>query len=322
MKYELYQEINKLYTESELFQDFNGYILIKEGHEVLFEQNYGYSDYATKAVANEHTIYNLGSITKQFTAMCILQLVQNELLSLDDCLGIYLTDFKNGASIKVRDMLNMASGMPEYWCKPQWQETENITTDHAYEFIKTLTDYKTPLKQFEYSNSNYIVLGKLIEKISDLSLGEYMERNIFNPLGMERTTFLRVKEAVNNLSTGYKSPRVSKWEQARMIYSFAGAGGIYSTAADLCKWDSSLYTTQLLNKKLLEEMFKPILSGYGMGWYINGDKASHGGDAPGYSTRIMRLENRKLLMVILSNFDGCKESNMGHYADMIEKLII
>jgi CubicO group peptidase (beta-lactamase class C family) len=127
---------------------------------------------------------------------------------------------------------------------------------------------------------------------------------------------------IPNLAIGYKSPHVSKWEKATMIYSYAGAGGVYSTASDLCKWDNALYTEMLLSKELLEEMFKPVLSGYGMGWYIDGVKATHGGDAPGFSTRIMRLSNRKLLMLLLCNFDGCKESNMCHYADMVEKLII
>jgi CubicO group peptidase (beta-lactamase class C family) len=322
MNNELSKKINNLYDESTLFQDFNGYILIKEGNEIIFEQGFGYSDFNAKKVANEDTIYNIGSVTKQFTALCILQLVQKGLLSIDDYLGKYLTDFKNGASVKIRDMLNMVSGMPEYWCKPEWQETEYTTTEDAYKFIKTLTDYTPPLQRFEYSNSNYIVLGKLIEEISGISLGDYMEQNIFKPLGMERTTFLTVGKTITNLAIGYKSPRVSHWEKAKMLYSFAGAGGINSTASDLCKWDSSLYSEVLLNNELLEEMFNPVISGYGMGWYIDGVKANHGGDVPGFSTRITRLSNRKLLVLLLCNSDGCKESNMCHYADMLEKLIL
>lgn len=321
MNKELCNKLNNLYSENEHFKDFNGYILIKEGDETLFQQNFGYSDSDTKKVATENTMFNIGSVTKQFTALCTLQLFQKELISIDDCIGKYLSDFKNGANVKIRDMLNMVSGMPEYWCQPEWKEVEGVTTEDAYEFIKTLTDYNPPLERFQYCNSNYIVLGKLIEHISGLSLGAYMEQNIFKPLGMDRTILLTPDRTFPDIATGYKSPRVSRLEKTTTIYSYAGAGGIYSCAADLCKWDNTLYTEKLLSKKLLEEMFKPVLSGYAMGWYINGLKAHHGGDAPGFSTCLTRFCNERLLMLLLCNFEGCKESHMGHYSSLVESLI-
>jgi CubicO group peptidase (beta-lactamase class C family) len=267
-------------------------------------------------------MFNIGSVTKQFTAMCTLQLVQKGLLSIDDCIGEYLTDFINGANVKIRDMLNMVSGMPEYWCKPEWKEEAGLTSKDAYEFIKTLTDYTPPLEKFQYCNSNYIVLGKLIEHISGLRLGEYMEQNIFKPLGMDRTTLLSPDRTFPDIATGYKSPRVSRLEKATSIYSFDGAGGIYSCAADLSKWNNALYTETLLSKELLDEMFKPILSGYAMGWYIDGLKAHHGGDAPGFSTCLMRHGKQRLLMLLLCNFEGCKDSHMGHYTNLVESLIL
>lgn len=318
----LWQKLNKLYREDEIFQDFNGYILIKEGNELLFKQSFGYSDFSEKKVADEHTVYSIGSITKQFTAMSILLLVQKGLLSIDDYIGNYLTDFKYGANIKIRDMLNMVSGMPEYWNQPGWQEIDGITTEDSYEFIKTLTDYNPPHQNFNYCNSNYIVLGKLIEQISGLSLGEYMEQNIFKTLGMDNTRLLTAPKFIKELAVGYKSPRVSKWKKATPIYSFAGAGGVYSSAADLCIWDSTLYKNSLLSKELLAEMFRPVFNGYAMGWYINGDKVSHGGDAPGFSTSISRFRTRKLLILLFCNVDGCKESNMSHYVNKVESLIL
>jgi CubicO group peptidase (beta-lactamase class C family) len=322
MDKEISYKINKLYDESTLFQDFNGYILIKAENEIKFQQGFGYSNFNSKKIANEDTIYNIGSITKQFTAVCTLQLVQKGLLSIDDCIIKYLPDFINGESLIIRDMLNMISGMPEYWCKPEWRETDSATNEDTYEFIKTLSDYQPPKKKFEYCNSNYIVLGKLIEKVSGQSLGDYMNQNIFAPLNMKRTSMLSVNPTDTNLAIGYKSPHVSKWEkEPTIITSYAGAGGIYSTAADLCKWDEALYTEKILCNKLLNEAFKPVLSGYAMGWYINGSKASHGGDAPGFSTKIMRISDRKFLVLLLCNFDGCRESNMIHYSGMVEELL-
>lgn len=322
MNQELSYKLNKLYNQNEFFKDFNGYIMVKEDTEILFEQNFGYSDYQTKQIAHENTVYNIGSITKQFTALCTLQLVQKGLIDLDNCIGSYLPDFKNGANVKIRDMLNMVSGMPEYWWRPGWKETDTTTSEDAYEFIKTLTDYKPPHQSFDYCNSNYIVLGKLIERISGLSLSEYMESNIFRPLGLQHTYFQTANGHTPNLATGYKSPRVSKWEKATAIYSFAGAGGVCSSAADLCIWDNALYTDRLLRNDLMEVMFQPVLSGYAMGWYIDGANASHGGDTPGFSTSLTRVRDRKLLILLLCNFDGCKESNMSHYAGFVKELVL
>lgn len=321
MDTELYQKINNLYEKSPLLQDFNGYILIKEDNNILFQQNFGYTDFAQKKVADENTIYDLASVTKQFTALCVLQLAQRGFLSIHETIGTYLPDFQNGQNIIISDMLNMISGMPEYWCKPEWHETSERTADNAYEFIKTLTDYNQPHKTFHYCNSNYIILGKLIEKLSGKSLTEYLKENIFIPLNMTRTFFLTPDPNDTNTAIGYKSPHVSKWEKnTARLTSFAGAAGIYSTAADLCKWDEALYTEKLLTQKFMSELFKPVISNYAMGWYINGEKVFHGGDSPGFSTRLTRVPNRKLLILLLCNFDGCKESNMGHYVEIIDKL--
>lgn len=323
MDRELYQKINSLYEESSLLQDFNGYILIKEGEHILFQQNFGYSDYAQKKIADENTIYNLGSITKQFTALCVLQLAQRGLLSLNETIATYLPDLYYGRNIIIRDILNMISGIPEYWSKTEWHEIPQVTSEDSYSFIKSLTDYDLPHKTFHYCNSNYIILGKLIEKVSGISLREYLNENIFIPLNMMRTSFLTLDPKDINTATGYKSPHISKWEKNTVVInSFAGAGGIYSTAADLCKWDEALYTEKLLTQDFMSEFLTPVLSNYAMGWYINGDKIFHGGDSPGFSVRFTRVPNRRLIILLLCNFDGCKESNMGHYADMIDMLVL
>lgn len=132
-------KLNQLYEENELFQDFNGYILIKKREEILFKQNLGYSDYDTRKTADENTVYNIRSITKQFTALCVLQLLQKGFIVLDNSIGSYLTDFNTGAHIKICDLLSMVSGMPEYWNQPEWKKTESKTSEDSYEYIKTLT---------------------------------------------------------------------------------------------------------------------------------------------------------------------------------------
>lgn len=124
------------------------------------------------------------------------------------------------------------------------------------------------------SNSNYIVLGVLIEKVSGIKYEEFLQKYIFNPLDMKSSGCL----------------------------------------------PHSLDLDNVANSRL-EQMFTPVLARYGMGWFIQGNKLSHGGDLPGFSTRITRYPDSRLLIIILSNTDGCKESNMSHYADLVEKYV-
>ncbi|OPJ63776.1 serine hydrolase domain-containing protein [Clostridium oryzae] len=321
MDNELSKKINALYVENEYFKDFNGYIFIKKGLNVIFEQSFGMADFTEMKKHNRDTIFCIASITKQFTAMCILMLDQWGVISIDDCIGKYLSDFKRGAHIKIKDMLNMTSGMPEYWCNSRWKEIEGITEEYVYDFIKTLEDYKPVGEQFEYCNSNYIVLGVLIEKVSGIKYEEFLQKYIFAPLHMERSGCIPYKPNLENIATGYKSPRIAHREKQTQLFSFFAAGSIYSTVVDLSKWDQALYTNKFINNRRLDQMFSPMLGGYGMGWYIENDKVWHGGDLPGFSTRITRFPKSQLLIIMLCNTDGCEESNMCHYAELVERLL-
>ena len=323
MNFLLSQNINNLYHENEYMQDYNGYIFIKEGNNILFEQSFGMADYAKMKKHDRDTVFCLASITKQFTAMCVLMLDQWGLLSIDDCIGKYLSDFERSSHIKICDILNMISGMPEYWNQQEWKEVDGITQEYVYNFIKTLEDYKPVGERFQYSNSNYIVLGVLIEKVSGMKYGEFIQKYIFDPLDMKRSGLLPYSWDLDNIAIGYQSPRLGPPKNERkFMLSFFGAGNIYSTVSDLCKWDDALYTEKLINSDRLGQMFSPVLDDYGMGWYIQGKKVSHGGDSPGFSTIIMRYTESKLLILMMCNTDGCEESNMCHYADLVEKCVV
>lgn len=313
--------INSLYNQNEYMKDFNGYIFIRKGIDILFEQSFGMADYSKMKKHDINTAFCLGSITKQFTAMCVLMLDQWRLLSIDDSIGEYLSDFDRGSFIKIRDILNMVSGMPEYWCQPGWKEVDGITQDHVYNFIRTLKDYKPAGEHFQYCNSNYIVLGVLIEKVSGMKYADFIQKYIFGPLGMNRSGWLPFSYDIDNAAVGYQSPRIGPPVERKPIFSTFGAGNIYSTSADLCKWDEALYTEKLINSNRLNQMFTPVLGDYGMGWFIKKNKIFHGGDMPGFSTRITRYPKGSLLILLLCNTDGCKESNMGHYADLVEKYV-
>lgn len=322
LDYLLSQNINNLYNGNKYMKDFNGYIFIKKGIDVLFEQSFGMADYAKMKRHDRDTIFCLGSITKQFTAMCVLMLDQWGVISIDDCIGKYLSDFERSSHIKIRNILNMVSGMPEYWCQPEWKEFDGITQEYVYNFIKTLEEYKPVGEQFQYCNSNYIVLGVLIEKASGMKCAEFIQKYIFDPLDMKRSGWLPYSSNLDNVAIGYQSPRLGLADERKLTFSAFGAGNIYSTAADLCKWDDALYTEKLISSDRLEQMFSPVLDGYGMGWFIQGKKVSHGGDLPGFSTRITRYTESRLLILMLCNTDGCKESNMSHYADLVEKCVV
>lgn len=317
MDLSLHKKINSLYSKNDKMKDFNGYILIKNENKILYEQSFGMADFSKMQPHNCDTIFGIASMTKQFTAMCILILEKQGLLSIEDCIIEYLDDFKKGAHIRIRDILNQISGMPEYWNKPTWREDDNTTQEDIYNFIKSLTNYEPVGKQFRYCNSNYIVLGVLIEKVSGMNYADYLKKYIFKPLDMNRSGCLPYSKNLDNVAIGYQSPRLGPPIERKLLLTTFAAGNIYSTAADLSKWDAALYTERFVNHDRINQMFTPVLGNYGMGWFIDNRIAQHGGDLPGFSTRIMRFFDSKSLVIMLCNTDGCAESNMMHYSDLV-----
>lgn len=288
---------------------FSGAVLIAHDDEVIVRQGYNQADREHDVPNTPETKFRLGSVTKQFTAVAILQLQQQGELSVDDTLSTYMPDYPNGDRIRIHHLLRHTSGIPNYTSFDNYQQLmrRELSTD---EIIKQFRDRDLnfePGSQFSYSNSNYLLLGHLIEQISGQSYDSFLREHIFDPLGMANSGYDRRARILEHRAEGYamEGDQLVHADFVDMSVPH-GAGALYATVGDLLKWDEALETDQLLNDSLRETMFTPGKGDYGYGWFIdesNGRKrVHHSGGINGFVTNITRFPDEDVLIVALSNF--------------------
>src|SRR5258706_15801968 len=262
--------IQALYSREKL----NGNILVSMNEKVVYKKSYGTSDIKKNIPFSISTPCYLASVSKQFTAVGILMLAQKKLLALDDNLNKFFPDFTNGESITVRQLLNHTSGIVNY--EELGIDNPNLTNQKVYE---SLVAHKTlqfqPVEKYEYSNSGYVLLAIIIEKVSKLSFADFMKKYVFEPLKMTNTFVYDKSNTQQSAAKAY-----GKFgEESDAIGNTTGDGGIYSTVEDLFKWDKALYTNKLASQSILMEAFEPTVlsngtkSFYGLGWMIKSDSA-------------------------------------------------
>lgn len=305
---------------------FNGVVLMAEKGKIKYEKAFGYREFAQQVALEKTDIFELASVSKQFTAMIIMMLKEKSLLQYDDPVEKYLNIPYKG--ITIRNLLTHTSGLPDYqnimdlhWDKSKVAGNEDI--------IAYLNQYQ-PSKLFEpgakytYSNTGYVLLASIAEKASGKNFIAMCREYIFHPLKMKHTDIrtLEEKAAVNNFAIGhiYVAPkdvfiRADSFPSSNYtiwLGNRKGPGRISSTAEDLLKWDKALYTEKLISKQTLEEAFTPMklndgtVSNYGFGWEIvlnnpSGKIVWHNGDNPGYKTIIVRLLGKKATLIMLCN---------------------
>lgn len=294
--------------------EFSGTILITKDDEVLLNKGYGIADYNKRLQNKPQTIFEIASLTKQFTAAGILMLQEEKLLDVYDTLDKYIPDYPNGNNITIYNLLTHTSGIPEYldYADSIYTENRNLKYDpnELIDLFKNEPFNFNASTSFEYSNSNYILLGYIIEKVSNMSYEDFIKNNIIVPLNLTSTGFLNSETNSKNKSIGYyfinkysnEHPEAPKTEG---LMSYA-AGEIYSNSQDLQKWESALFSEKIISKESLNQMLTPYLNNYGYGWFIyenaDGDKvAYHSGNLPGYSSFVEKNLNKNYLIIILCN---------------------
>lgn len=294
---------------------FSGTILVAQGSNIIFDKAFGMADYDNNIPNKTGTVFEIASITKQFTAAAILMLQEKELLNIQDPISKYIPDYPNGDEIKIYNLLDHTSGIHDYVnsVESRGNEEHIYTLEELIELFKNEPlDFDTGT-EFEYSNSNYILLGYIIEKVSKKNYKEYIEENILKPLNLSSTGFLSNKVAMKDKAIGYDTIDNSQNEYEKAIDTegsfIASAGEIYSTVEDLYRWEEGLYAGKIINKQSLKEMFTPNLSTYGYGWFIDENSkgnmsVSHGGNLSGYTSYVKRNVDKKYLIIILSNRDN------------------
>lgn len=289
---------------------------VKKG-TVVYNKQSGLANLEYDIPITLNTVFNLASITKQFTAMAILQLIEGGLLKYEREITDFFPELFKYSGVTVRQLLNHTSGIENYYriYDRLSKSTVNASNHEVYELLQKEQKLQFhPGTRFEYSNSNYVLLALLIEKVSGITLADYMERNIFNILGMKISTVFHEKQPIiKNRAYGYKMVGALTY----CDYSDAlttGDGGLFSTLEDLYLWDQALYTEKLVSKESINLAFTKGLENsveqYGFGWSIevnadNKKKVWHSGSDAGFRSAITRFVDDEFTVIILSNSAEC-----------------
>ncbi|MCX6175189.1 MAG: serine hydrolase [Ignavibacteriales bacterium] len=322
------EKIDQLISKYNEYHFFNGSALVAENFEVVFKKGYGFANMEWNIPNSPDTKHRLGSITKQFTSMLIMQLVEKGKIKLDGKLTDYLPYYRKdaGDKITIEMLLTHSSGIPSYTNKEDFLEKVSRKFYKPDDFVKEQCSGDLefePGKQFVYSNSGYFILGAIIEKITGKTYEENLKENIFIPLGMKNSGYdlaepilLKRAAGYEKTFTGYKNA-----EFLDMSLPYA-AGSIYSTVEDLLSWDKALQTEKLLPKKFMDEIFKPRIDAfggkYGFGWSlfkkkIGGeefDVIAHGGGINGFNTINYFIPKKGQVVILFSNAGGAPLNEM------------
>ncbi len=294
-------------TIDSLFDDFNrpdapgaSVMVIGDG-AVRLARGYGLANLQTKSPCAPETNFRLASLTKQFTALCLLLLAERGQLSLDDPLPRFFPGFH---CVTLRQLLTHTSGLPDYEDLIPAGATVPVKDRDVLELLRGQgSALFPPGDRFRYSNSGYALLALVVEAVSGMTFAGFLRQHIFAPLQMDRTVAYEAGiSQVPNRALGY-SKRGDVFEQTDQSLTSAvlGDGGIYSSVANLFKWDQALYTEKLIARSWLRQAFTDWGHGYGFGWFVDAGRVWHYGDTCGFTTRIERFPERKFTVVILAN---------------------
>lgn len=314
---------------------FNGNVLIARKGKVVYQKSFGVASYDTKEMLNDSTLFELASVSKQFTAMGIMMLKERGLLDYSDDVRKYIPELPY-EGMTIRHFLTHTSGIPDYMgLDTKWDPKRIIFNPDIIEQlarIKPAILFK-PGEKWEYSNTAYALLASIIERVSGKSYGDFLAENIFRPLEMKRTRTYNTRRSKNEIIPNYAVGFVYSDSLKRFIvpdslkayyyvYTLDGVQGdgiVNSTIPELFLWDRSLYTEKLVKRTTLEEAFTPVklnndsTYNYGFGWGIVQDSVfgkivQHSGGWPGYGTFIKRYIDQDHCLILLSNNEcrGCR----------------
>ncbi len=301
--------------------EFHGTVLVARDGEVVFARGYGFADREQHRAHGPETIFPIGSLTQQFTATAVLQLAERKKLGLDDPVRMHLPELPESFDqVTLRQLLSHTAGLNNFTDLPEWIEhrAEPHTTEQLLARF-TSQPPTMPGTEFEPTNSGYALLGAVIERVSKLPYGIYLQRNIFEPAGMRDSAYKDV-QATSRAAHGYTLLDDDTLGAAPAIdlSAYGAAAGVVSTANDLLAWDRALYSEQLLSKAAIERMYIPTeTDGYALGWVVeevyNQKMVSHPGGVEGFNASILRLLDDRTLIVALANNDGvdCRDITTG-----------
>ena len=292
---------------------FMGAVLVARGGRTLLSNGYGKANLEWQIPNSSHTRFRLGSVTKQFTAASILLLEERGKLKIVDPISRYMPDAPAAwKPITFFNLLTHTSGIPDLTTFPDFDATEAhpTTPDELVGRFRDKPLEFPPGTAFKYSNSGYILLGYLLEKITGQTYRQFIQENIFGPLGMKNSGYDSNVEIVPQHAEGYASGKsgLTVAGYVDMSIPFA-AGGLYSTTGDLLRWEEGLYGGKLLSAASLTKMMTPFKEDYGLGVAVDLDARGnrviwHRGAIEGFSASLIYVPAEKLSVIVLSNIEG------------------
>lgn len=293
-------------------------IAVVQDGKVVLARGYGMANVELAAPATEETVYELASVTKQFTATAIMMLIEAGKLSLDSRVTEVLDNLPAAWNqVTVRHLLNHTSGIKSYTGIPDFFKTARRDYTKT-DLIKLVTDLPmdfAPGEKYAYNNTGFFLLGMIIEKISGKDYDTFLRERIFQPLGMTASRHNNMRDIIRGRAQGYawENGALRNCEYLSPTQPFS-AGALVSSVLDLAKWDAALYTDKLLKQASLAQMWTPTklndgkTENYGFGWatdvYRTRKRIAHGGGIQGFSTYIARFIDDKVTVIVLTNREG------------------
>jgi CubicO group peptidase (beta-lactamase class C family) len=315
-------------------------VLVAQNGKVLFEKGYGLADVAHSAGFTPDTKSRIGSITKQFTASAILKLQEQGKLNVQDKLSKYFPDFPRGDEVTLHQLLTHTSGIRSYTDKPGFIDkvTSPVEPDALIKSFQNDPYDFDPGKKWHYDNSGYFLLGRIVEKVSGQSYGDFLRKNFFEPLGMTNTGVHRFGLALEHEALGYQFSGAAFTNALNWDMSWAGgAGALYSTVDDLFRWNEGVFSGKVLKDASLKAAWTPVKTeenkdddsgnGYGYGWasaHTRGaQEISHGGGLNGFSSYLLRLPRENFTVAILANAQpGAPGAEPGQLAHLVTEIYL
>lgn len=316
----LLKRINKI-------QDFHGSLLVAKNGKVLYNNHVGFADFKKKEQLNDTSVFQLASVSKQFTAAAIMLLYERNQLKLTDSVNSYYPNFPY-KGVTIKNLLNHTSGLPKYfWVAEHLWKKQHAPTNS--EMIALMEESKVqrffkPGAKFNYSNTGYFVLASIVEKISGNNFGDFVQENIFKPLEMNDSFVYSFENNTikKNQLNGYRLYR--GWRHLKINSTvndaIVGDKNVYATSEDLYKWIQGLNNGKLLSKESVELMYskgetiygRKIPYGFGFRIDTNDQKSIyHHGKWNGFSTALTQYPNDDLVVIVLehTSFHGISTLN-------------
>src|SRR5438309_2398697 len=300
-------------------------LLVTRDGKVVRSEGFGLANVELQVPAKPETIFQSGSVGKQFTATAVMMLVEAGKIGLNDPLTKYFPEAPaSWKNVTVRELLSHTGGFGDY--PKDFNFRKDWTEPQLLKLVESIPLAYPPGTKWEYSNLGYLTLGILIHRVSGEFYGDFLQQRLFQPLGMQTTRIISEADIVPNRAAGYRLVKgeLKNQEWVSPALNTTADGSLYFSTLDLAKWDAALYTERLLPRARLEEMWTPakLANGqpnsgrYGFGWFVqevHGHRLiEHEGAWQGFKTAISRYVNDKLTVVVLTNLAEAEPYTIAH----------